>query len=143
RLRDSRRRRWRPVPDFPRVPLATWSVVSIARRAMTRSNCSPAPCPCLRSSATHLLTLTGPSGVGKTRLALQLAWDLAPDFADGVIYVPLAPIGDAALVPGVVAQMLGIHEQVNSLLAEQVRASLQGKHLLLVLDNIEQILDSA
>src|SRR3989440_1126053 len=97
----------------------------------------------LRRSATHLLTLTGPSGVGKTRFALQLAWDLAPDFADGVIYVPLAPIGDAALVPGVVAQMLGIREQGNSSFAEQVRTFLHHKHLLLVLDNVEQVLESA
>jgi len=97
----------------------------------------------LRRSATHLLTLTGPSGVGKTRLVLQLAWDLAPDFADGVVYVPLAPIGDAALVPGVVAQMLGIREQGNSSFAEQVRAFLHHKHLLLVLDNVEQVLESA
>src|SRR6266516_3030752 len=50
RLQDSRRRPWRPVPSFPRVPSATWSVVSIARRAMIRSNCCPAPCPCLHSS---------------------------------------------------------------------------------------------
>jgi predicted ATPase/transcriptional regulator with XRE-family HTH domain len=97
----------------------------------------------LRRNETHLLTLTGPSGVGKTRLALQLAWDLAPDFADGVVYVPLAPIRDAALVPGVIAQMLGIQEQVNSPSASQVRAFLQGKHLLLVLDNVEQVLASA
>lgn len=59
------------------------------------------------------------------------------------MYVPLAPIRDAALVPGVVAQMLGLREQVNSSLAEQVRAFLHHKHLLLVLDNVEQVLDSA
>ncbi len=94
-------------------------------------------------SDTHLLTLTGPSGVGKTRLVLQLAWDLAPDFTDGVVYVPLAPIRDAALVPNVVAQTLGIREQVNSSLAEQVQVFLHHKHLLLVLDNVEQVLDCA
>jgi len=86
-----------------------------------------------------MLTLTGPGGVGKTRLAVQLAQDLAPDFIDGMVFVELAPIRDAALVPSVVAQSLGLREQVNPSLTEQVRAFLHNKHLLLVLDNVEQI----
>jgi len=97
----------------------------------------------LRRNSTRMLTVTGPGGVGKTRLALQLVQDLAPDFVDGVGFVALAPIHDAALVPSMVAQSLGIREQANSSLTVQVRAFLYNKHLLLVLDNVEQIPDSA
>ncbi len=97
----------------------------------------------LRRSDTRLLTLTGPSGAGKTRLSLQLAQDLAPDFVDGVVYVPLAPTRDVTLVPGVFAQILGIREVTSSSLAEQVHAYLREKHMLLVLDNFEQVLDAA
>ncbi len=97
----------------------------------------------LHRTETRLLTLMGPSGVGKTRLALQLVQDLAPDFTDGVVYIPLAPIRDAALVPGVVAQALGIREVASSSPTEQVQAFLQEKHVLLVLDNFEQVLDAA
>jgi predicted ATPase/DNA-binding XRE family transcriptional regulator len=91
----------------------------------------------------RLLSLTGPSGVGKTRLALQLAWDLAPDFTDGAVYTPLAPIHDPMLVPSAVAQALGLRERGDSLLPEQVAAFLRQKRLLLVLDNVEQVLESA
>nr|HET6901195.1 tetratricopeptide repeat protein [Ktedonobacteraceae bacterium] len=97
----------------------------------------------LRHANTRLFTLTGPAGVGKTRFALQLIQDIAPDFADGVTFVALASVRDAELVSGAIAQALGIRELANASLAEQVQLFLRPKHLLLVLDNVEQVLDSA
>jgi predicted ATPase/DNA-binding XRE family transcriptional regulator len=122
-----------PSPGFPLPP------TRLIGREQERSHALSL----LHRTETRLLTLTGPSGVGKTRLALQLVQDLAPDFTDGVVYIPLAPIRDAALVPGVVAQALGIREVAFSSPTEQVQVFLQEKHVLLVLDNVEQVLDCA
>ncbi len=91
---------------------------------------------------TRLLTLTGPGGVGKTRLALAVAADLLDHFAHGVFFVPLEalpPPGDPDLVATAVARALGVRETPGGPLREVVQDSLQDKELLLVLDNFEQV----
>jgi predicted ATPase/DNA-binding XRE family transcriptional regulator len=86
-----------------------------------------------------LLTLVGPPGVGKTRLALHVAGAVAAAFADGVVVVPLAPLRDAALVGPAIATALGLADWSAQPLPERLRAALQPRHLLLVLDNFEQV----
>src|SRR4029079_17222108 len=93
-----------------------------------------------RSEIRHL-TLTGPGGVGKTRLALQAASELFDMFADGVFFVALAPISDPTLVNSIIAQALGIKESGQPL-AEHLKEYLRPKQLLLLLDNFEQVVDA-
>jgi predicted ATPase len=93
--------------------------------------------------AHRLVTLTGVGGVGKTRLALQVAAGLVSEFPDGVWLVELAPVGDPAAVPDVAAAALGVLPQAGVSMTARVVEALSGRRLLVVLDNCEHVVDAA
>src|SRR5215218_2543278 len=91
----------------------------------------------------RLLTLSGPGGIGKTRLALQAAAELLDEFQDGVFFVPLATVTDPQLVVSAVMGTLGVREVGDLSLVETLKRYLRDKQMLLVLDNFEQVLAAA
>jgi predicted ATPase len=130
--------------DFP--PLRTLDI--------TPGNLRPAPSSligreseldtvAIELAAHRLVTLTGVGGVGKTRLATEVAARLADEFPDGVWLFELAPVGDPAAVPDAVAAILGITQQPGQSVSESVATALDGRVRLLVIDNCEHVRDAA
>ncbi len=117
-------------------PVPTSSLIGRAgdERAITRL---------VQHDDVRLLTLTGPGGVGKTRLAIEVAAGLTPRFADGAAFVSLDALRDPALVISAIAQVLGVREAGEQPLRESLIDYLVGRELLLVLDNFEHVAAAA
>ena len=94
-----------------------------------------AACSFLLDAAVPLLTLTGPGGVGKTRLALAVAHAVTNRFPDGVAFVDLAPLTDPAVVPTAVASVLGVLNRADRSVIDMIVAHMQDHRVLLLLDN--------
>ncbi len=97
----------------------------------------------LHRDDVRLITLTGAPGIGKTRLALEVASDLLDEFADGAYFVDLAPIRDPALIVHAIARAVGVREAGSEPLLKRLVRSLRARDLLLVLDNFEHLLSGA
>ena len=93
--------------------------------------------------ASRLVTITGSGGSGKTRLAIQVAAIVRNEFADGVVFVDLAPLADPALVPSSIAVAAGVQEQARIPIEETLRQGLADRQALLILDNFEHLTEAA
>lgn len=112
-------------------------------RFIGRSSEITAVAALLREPHTRLVTLTGPGGAGKTRLALQVGAILLDDYRDGVFFVDLGSLVDRALVPSAIAEVLGVEMAAGVPVMESLFDALKGRELLLMLDNFEHLLDAA
>lgn len=97
----------------------------------------------LAEPGVRLVTLTGPGGTGKTRLAIQVGARLLATFEHGVYFVDLAPVSAASDVPATIAGVLGVREEGGAELMQTITSGLRGKHLLLMLDNFEHLTAAA
>jgi predicted ATPase/DNA-binding CsgD family transcriptional regulator len=128
-----------PFPDRdgprPHLPVPLTSFVGREREVTAVADL-------LRRPGVRLVTLTGPGGVGKTRLAIRVAAEVAEVFPDGVWFVALAPVRDPNLVAPTIAKTLEVRETAERPIVERIAGFLAGRRALLVLDNFEHVLDA-
>jgi predicted ATPase len=124
------------------IPVAT-NVPAPLSDIIGRDEQIAAVCALLDARGTRLVTLTGPGGVGKTRLALAVAWQLQETFPGSIAFVDLAPVRDAALVLPEIAAAVGLSNTGQESLMTKLHTALRNQRILLVLDNCEQVLDAA
>lgn len=95
------------------------------------------------ASGTRFVTLVGPGGIGKSRLAIAAARASAPDFEDGSVFVDLSAVHDPERVPSRIAQALGVRDTGDAPMMENLATALRERSILLVLDNFEQVVEAA
>ena len=135
-----------PSPDYvtPQVPGSNPNNLPVQFTSFVgREGDIAAVSELLRGKDTRLVTLNGTGGVGKTRLALQVAANLISHFEDGVYFVSLDSISDPGLVVSVITRTLGIREVGSTPLLESLKEYLKAKDILLILDNFEQVISVA
>ncbi len=126
-----------------RDPLLAYTLTAPLTPLIGRKREVMVVCNLLQRPEVRFVTLTGPGGVGKTRLGWAVAGELLEHFVHGVCFVSLAPVSDPNLVIATIAQTLGLWEAGDRPLLEQLRAYLRDQHLLLLLDNFEQVVAAA
>ncbi len=130
-----------PADTEPPAPL--WNVPSSLTSLVGREQDVTAACALLSRQGVRLVTLLGAGGIGKTRLALQVALEMRERYADGVCFVALASISDPGLVISSIAHELGLQEGGAQPLVETMKTWLRDKQFLLLLDNFEQLVSAA
>jgi non-specific serine/threonine protein kinase len=128
-------------PELPLMPAS--SLPQPLTRLIGRDAALAEARELLLRQGVRLVTFSGTGGIGKTRLALELATDLSDRFVDGVWFIPLDGLNDSAQVLSAIMLAAGVAESATQVQHDVLRTSLSGKHVLLVLDNFEHVIDAA